>query len=78
MAEFTYTGRLLATPNPISLADSGRRAYQQIGGVAVEPDLWPMEEEQYLITHTKQWANIKSFSFSSILQPLDSLGCATQ
>lgn len=36
---FTYTGWLLATPDPISLTDSGDRAYQQVGGVAVEPDL---------------------------------------
>lgn len=44
----TYTGRLLATPNPISLTDSGDGAYQQVGGMAVEPDLCPAEGNKYI------------------------------
>lgn len=35
----TYTGWLLATPNPTGLTESGGRAYQQVGGMAVKPDL---------------------------------------
>lgn len=35
----TYASWLLATPTSICLTDSGCRAYEQVGGIAVEPDL---------------------------------------
>lgn len=65
----TYTGRLLATPNPISLTDSGDGAHQQVGGMAVEPDLRPAQATKHFSLQTQQ--HRKSSPFVQLTLVLD-------
>lgn len=72
----TYTGWLLATPNPISLTNSWSRANQQVRRMAVESDLRPVKEKQQHNQTMVKWQE-KTGCFFPLLLSIGSDTCKT-